>query len=202
MAEDATFPHAAHPRRALRQTMKSRRCALDARTRIASAEGLAHQLGALPALSAPGYVAGYWAVDGEMSLHAVMSRLADGVVYCLPCLADDTRLQFAPWRAGDPLVQNRYGIPEPDLAPSSRLSPSELSVVLLPLVAFDRRGNRLGMGAGYYDRSFAFRRERAAPPLLVGIGYAFQEVDTLSVQPWDVPLDFVVTERELIACQR
>lgn len=202
MAEDATFPHAADPRPALRQEMKARRLALDARTRIASAEGLARQLAALPALSSPGYLAGYWAVDGEMSLHAVMPRLADEVVYCLPCLADDAHLQFAPWRAGDPLVQNRYGIPEPDLAASSRLSPAELSLVLLPLVAFDRRGNRLGMGAGYYDRSFAFRRNAGAPPLLVGIGYGFQEVATLDPQPWDIPLDFIATADELIDCRR
>lgn len=200
MAEDATFPHAADPRRTLRRELKARRAALDAPTRIAAAERIARQLSSLPALSVPGYVAGYWAVDGEASLHAVMPRLADGVVYCLPCLGEDARLRFAPWRTGDPLVQNRFGIPEPDVAPSSCLAPADLSVVLLPLVGFDRRGNRLGMGAGFYDRSFAFRLERAAPPLLVGIAYGFQEVPTVPAQPWDVPLDCVATEGELIVC--
>lgn len=202
MAEDATFPQAAESRRALRRELKQRRLALDARARIAAAERLAEQLAALPALSRRGYVGGYWAVAGEMSLHAVMPRLADGVVYCLPRLTLDDRLRFAPWRPGDPLVPNRYGIPEPDLEPDSFLKPADLSVVLLPLVGFDRCGNRLGMGAGYYDRSFAFRRAGTPPPLLVGIGYGFQEVPRLDACSWDVPLDLIATERELIVCER
>jgi len=69
--------------------------------------------------------------------------------------------------------------------------------VLVPLVAFDDAGNRLGMGAGYYDRSFAFRRAAPSPPLLVGVGYEFQRVPALAAQPWDVPLDAVLTERGL-----
>jgi 5-formyltetrahydrofolate cyclo-ligase len=72
----------------------------------------------------------------------------------------------------------------------------------VPLVAFDRRGNRLGFGGGYYDASFAFLRdaERPASPILVGIGYAFQEVDALATEPWDIRMDYVATERELIDC--
>src|SRR5690606_2494135 len=115
---------------------------------------------------------------------------------------DDRTLRFGPWRAGDPLLQNRYGIPEPDLSPDACLAAADLDLVLLPLTAFDRRGNRLGSGAGYYDRSFAFLagRPRPARPLLVGIGYAFQESAALDPAAWDVPLDYVATERELIDC--
>jgi 5-formyltetrahydrofolate cyclo-ligase len=74
--------------------------------------------------------------------------------------------------------------------------------VLVPLVGFDRRGNRLGSGGGWYDRSFAFLRDvpRPARPILVGIGYHFQEVEKLDAQPWDIPMDFIATDRELIAC--
>ena len=140
-------------------------------------------------------------MDGEIALHAVMPRLADGVVWCLPKLVDGKRLVFAPWRACDPLTANRFGIPEPDLAESSCLAPQDLGVVLAPLVGFDRRGNRLGTGGGYYDRSFAFRKRTPAPPLLVGVGYAQQEVAGLEARPWDVPMDLVATESELIDCR-
>jgi 5-formyltetrahydrofolate cyclo-ligase len=90
---------------------------------------------------------------------------------------------------------NRFGIAEPQgpqLA-SARL----LDVVFLPLVGFDRHGMRLGMGGGYYDRAFAFRRLRSVwhAPLLVGIAYAIQEVERIAPAAHDVPLDLVITER-------
>src|SRR3546814_12457466 len=88
---------------------------------------------------------------------------------CLPVLHED-RLRFAPWRAGDALLSNRYGIPEPDIAPGALLAAEDMALVVAPLVAFDAQCHRLGMGAGWYDRSFAFRRARAAPPWLVRSG--------------------------------
>jgi 5-formyltetrahydrofolate cyclo-ligase len=97
------------------------------------------------------------------------------------------------------IATNRLGIPEPADTDAS-LAPDALDVVLVPLLGFDRRGHRLGFGGGYYDRSFAFLRdvERPAKPLLVGIGYALQEVERVPHEDWDVPLDYVATERELI----
>ena len=97
---------------------------------------------------------------------------------------------------------NRFGIAESEgreLA-SARL----LDVVFLPLVAFDRHGTRLGMGGGYYDRAFGFRRLRASwhAPLLVGIAYASQEVQHIAPAAHDVPLDLVITERGVIRCAR
>ena len=98
------------------------------------------------------------------------------------------------------LRSNRFGIVEPDgpqLA-SARL----LDVVFLPLVGFDHHGIRLGMGGGYYDRAFAFRRLRTSwhAPLLVGIGYASQEVESIAPTAHDVPLDLVITEHGVIRC--
>jgi 5-formyltetrahydrofolate cyclo-ligase len=115
-------------------------------------------------------------MDGEIALHAWQLRLPRDCVYCLPVLCDDQRLRFAPWRPGDALVSNRFGIPEPDIAPSSLLDAVQMSMVVLPLVGFDARGNRLGMGGGWYDRSFALRHERSAPPYLVGAAFAMQEL--------------------------
>ncbi|KLJ02316.1 5-formyltetrahydrofolate cyclo-ligase [Luteimonas sp. FCS-9] len=180
-------------RPALRRRLRDLRRALPAAARIAASEGLAAQLLALPMLPASGYVAGYWASDGEIGLHVFQLRLPPGLVYCLPLLHGDT-LRFAPWRAGDPLVTNRYGIPEPDVAPASALEAHEMALVVAPLVGFDAQGRRLGMGGGWYDRSFAFRRTRAAPPALVGAAFALQQVDALEAADWDVPLDAVCTD--------
>ena len=183
-------------RRALRADTRARRRAIPAAARIAAADLLADRLLALPHRPARGHVAGYWAVDGEIGLHAWQLRLSDSLDYCLPVLHDDGRLRFASWRPGAPLATNRFGIPEPDVAPGALLAPEDMAMVVAPLVAFDARCRRLGMGAGWYDRSFAFRRGRDAPPLLVGAAFALQQVDALVCEDWDVPLDAVCTERD------
>ena len=97
---------------------------------------------------------------------------------------------------------NRFGIPEPHGAQG--LSARSLDIVFVPLVAFDRHGIRLGMGRGYYDRALAFRRTRTVwrVPLLIGLGYALQEVQRITPAAHDVPLDLVITEREVIHCTR
>ena len=182
-------------RTTLRQQLRQRRRDLTAAARIAAAEALAGRILALPFLPRQGHVAGYWAMDGEIGLHVLQLRLPPGLVWCLPVLAGEV-LRFAPWRPGEPLVSNRYGIPEPDVAPSSALSAQELALAVMPLVGFDARGQRLGMGGGWYDRSFAFRRDRAAPPWLVGAAFDAQRVDALAVEAWDVPLDAVCTETD------
>lgn len=195
-------PAMSGPRRELRRRLREQRITLPAATRIAAAEAFAEHAFTLPTLQQGGYVAGYWAVAGELALHALQPRLPTGCVYCLPLLHADGRLRFAPWRLGDPLTANRYGIPEPQAEIASCLNAQDLHAALLPLLGFDRRGHRLGMGGGWYDRSFAFRRQAAAPPHLIGAGYAFQEIEVLDDEPWDVPLDVVVTEREAIVCAR
>ena len=182
-------------RAATRREMRAARAALGVAERLAAADAVADTLASRPELRAPGYVAGYWAVGGELPLHRVQTQLAPGQVWCLPVVQGDATLRFAPWRAGDATVANRFGIPEPAVDPASTLDATELAVVLVPLVAFDDAGHRLGMGGGYYDRTFAFRRTTAAPPWLVGVGYALQEVADAGARDWDVRLDAVVTER-------
>ena len=95
---------------------------------------------------------------------------------------------------------NRFGIPEPHGAQG--LSARSLDIVFVPLVGFDRHGARLGMGGGYYDRALAFRRTRTVwrAPLLVGLGYALQEVERITPAAHDVPLDLVITELGVIHC--
>jgi 5-formyltetrahydrofolate cyclo-ligase len=193
------------PRAAIRRAMRKKRASLSAPERLSAADAIAEVLGELPELLTDQYVAGYWAVAGEVSLHRVVPPLLRREqTYLLPVLSPDgdPSLRFAPWRPGATVAPNRYGIPEPQCPPGALVEAEEIELVLLPLVAFDRRGHRLGTGAGYYDRSFAFLKEveRPALPLLVGVAYAFQEVKALDFEEWDVPLDFVATEHELIEC--
>lgn len=183
-------------RGALRRAMRARRRALPAPERIAAAAPLAERLLALPFAPRTGAVAGYWAMDGEIPLHAWQLRLPAGVRYCLPVLHADETLRFAPWSPGMPLAPNRYGIPEPQVSDDALLAPAELDLVVLPLVAFDARGHRLGMGGGWYDRSFAFRTTHPAPPRLVGAAFALQQAEDIAPQPWDVPLDAVCTDSD------
>ncbi len=68
----------------------------------------------------------------------------------------------------------------------------------MPLLGFDAEGNRLGMGGGYYDRSFAFKQSHINTPILLGFAYDFQQVDTLTPEPWDIRLDIIATENHLV----
>ncbi len=181
------------PRSALRQQLRQRRRDIPAAQRIEAAEQLADALFALPFAPTHGPVAGYWALDGEIALHRWQMRLPDTLTYCLPVLSGDV-LRFAPWRPGQPLTANRYGIPEPDVAADDTLSAEQMALVVAPLVGFDAQCRRLGMGGGWYDRSFAFRQARPAPPWLVGVGFAAQQVEDLPVQAWDVGVDAICTE--------
>jgi 5-formyltetrahydrofolate cyclo-ligase len=180
-------------RRALRAAAREARRAVPPAARLGAAAALAEALLAFP-LREGARVAGYWASDGELPLHAWQLRLPAHVRYCLPVLGDDARLRFAPWTTGGALEPNRYGIPEP--SGDVLFEPADMDLVAVPLVAFDRACHRLGMGGGWYDRSFAFRQQRPAPPLLVGAAFDFQAVDDLlPVEAWDVALDAVCTER-------
>jgi 5-formyltetrahydrofolate cyclo-ligase len=189
-------------RSALRRAMATRRAALDPIARIAAADALVEQLEALAEWHTDQHIAGYWATAGEVLLHRASAACTRrGANWLLPRI-DGRMLRFAAWRLGEPIETNRFGIPEPQVALADCLAPEAVELVLLPLLAFDRQGNRLGTGGGYYDRSFAFLRagERPREPLLVGIGYAWQEVEALPAEAWDVRLDFICTDRELIEC--
>ncbi|MDE2272358.1 MAG: 5-formyltetrahydrofolate cyclo-ligase [Xanthomonadaceae bacterium] len=190
-------------RAVLRARMQARRDGLDARQRIAAAAGVFKSLQQLPEFLTDSNVAGYWAMRGELPLNlAVASLRRNGQHYFLPVLGDGKHLRFAEYPEGAGLRSNRFGIPEPDTDARSRHGAGDMDVILLPLLAFDRRGHRLGTGGGWYDRSLAFLQDTRRPsrPLLVGVGYAFQEADTIPAQHWDIDLDYVATDSELIAC--
>ena len=103
------------------------------------------------------HIAAYWPVKGEMDVRPVIeqARRYNKHVY-LPVITGDDTLMFAAYDADTPMRENRYRIAEPDVSEDRLVSPRDLDLVILPLVVFDSYGNRLGMGGGYYDRTFAF----------------------------------------------
>ncbi len=142
----------------------------------------------------------YLANDGEIDPRPIMERIWDMRKICyLPVLSGlaGDYLWFAPAKPGTPLAQNRFGISEPVVSAKDLVRAQQLDLVLLPLVGFDERGNRLGMGGGFYDRSLRFLLNRKVwrKPNLVGIAHDFQRVDNLEAKPWDVPLEAVITDR-------
>ncbi len=117
----------------------------------------------------------------------------------LPVVNAHTRLlHFARYTPESPLAPNRFGILEP-LPPFSLCPPPDLDTVITPLVAFTDRCERLGTGAGYYDATFAFLNQAPRPtrPILIGLGYAFQQAPHLSQKPHDIPLNYVITENSI-----
>jgi len=99
------------------------------------------------------------------------------------------------------LIKNQYGIAEPKRNPRDAIAPWKLDIVITPLVAFDRDGNRLGMGKGYYDRTFSTKQHGWRKPKLVGLAFSLQEA-TFIHHAWDVPLDMVVTERDAVTFKK
>ena len=106
------------------------------------------------------------------------------------------KLLFGKLRPDSKLKKNCFGIPEPCVTRNNQVSADLLDMVFVPLVAFDLNGFRIGMGSGYYDRTFAKRltTKDLKHPVLIGLAYEFQKQECLNHQPWDVPLDMVVTE--------
>ena len=184
-------------RDSLRNLIRQRRQGVSAGERLQASQGLADHLMRLDELAPRARVAGYWATGGEISLHAWLIQRPD-IAFFLPCLQLGRMLRFAAWRVGDPLQVNRFGIPEPDVDRALLCDARQVDVILVPLLGFDRHGARLGMGGGYYDRTCAFRRLHAVPPLLVGVAYHWQEQECLPAEEWDVPMDVIATDRELI----
>lgn len=138
-------------------------------------------------------VAAFIAHRGEPDLFPVLERLHAAESIVLLPVVRDLDMHFRRWAPGSRMQANRFGIPEP--VTSEEYAPAQIDLVLMPLVGFAADGARLGMGAGFYDRAFEFRRERPdSPPRLVGVAYAVQEVEALPVDDWDVPLDGVITE--------
>ena len=181
----------------LRQSIRQQRRALSPGLSSACAEQLARHTCTSRLIARSRHIAAYLAADGEIDPFPLMEYLWPlGKIIYLPVLAtfSHQKLWFAKFEPGDRLEYNRYGIPEP--VRRRLIKPSALDLVLTPLVAFDTAGHRIGMGGGYYDRSFAFlgKRHYWRKPRMLGIAYELQKQAAIKPNPWDVPLDAIATE--------
>lgn len=192
---DPVGPHPNELRARLRRHLRDARASLDARARAAAAVGVARHLSSLFREFDPASVAGYLAVGGELDVSEALRacRTRDATTL-LPVLSGNS-LAFSPFDDTSVMRANRFGIDEPVVGERARFAPLDIDIVLVPLVGFDDALNRLGMGGGFYDRSFAARRTGSTTsPLLVGVAYEMQRADSVFPDWWDVPLDIVVTE--------
>ncbi|MDZ3822489.1 MAG: 5-formyltetrahydrofolate cyclo-ligase [Pseudoxanthomonas sp.] len=178
---------------ALRRQARAGRLGLAAPDRAAAQRRVAELLEQRRRAQGWRRIAGYLAVRSELDLAAWLEALPADVELALPAIAADGQLRFRAWRAGDALEPGAGAIPQP-AAGAAEVAAGELDVIILPLVGFDAARYRLGSGAGHYDRALAFRAGRPPPPLLVGAAFACQRLPPLPHDPWDVPMDAVVTE--------
>jgi 5-formyltetrahydrofolate cyclo-ligase len=137
--------------------------------------------------------AGYWALGSEMSPLPLLARLAAaGVSLALPIAKDrQSGLTFRRWSPGDVLIKDAFGIPSPG-PEAQEVFPD---MIVAPLLAFDRRGGRLGQGAGHYDRTLEALRAQG-PVFVIGLAYAGQELDQAPQEAHDQPLDGFLTETD------
>ncbi len=188
----------------LRKMLRQRRNALDRAHQQRAAENLVSQLQALPAFQQSEYIALYLANDGEIDPARVLRwSLAHGKRCYVPVIMGGKKsaLRFAEITAHTRFQSNRFGIKEPAVPADQLISARELDLVLLPLVGFDRRGNRIGMGGGFYDTTFSFKKTGPQNlPRLVGLAHEIQRVDTIDTDHWDVPISAVVTDQRVYEC--
>lgn len=182
-----------------RKQLRAQRRALTESERQERSASVCRELARQPEFRTSKRVAAYLPTDGEVETAALIELAGNmGKQVYLPVLIPycANRLWFARYEPGTQLVTNRYGIAEPDIVHRQRIAPHALDLVLAPLVGFDRTGHRLGMGGGFYDRSFAYLLSRKYwhKPRLVGLAYDFQQLPRLPAQPWDVPLSAVATD--------
>lgn len=182
----------------LRKNIRQQRRSLKEHQQEQNAFLLAHSLTHHPLFLNAKRIACYLAEDGEIDPVYIIEKAwrYKKQVY-LPVLPPTGKsLFFAPYSKNSKLKLNRFGIAEPDVHPKYWIRARQLNLVLLPLVAFDEKGNRLGMGGGFYDRSLAFttHRKQWHSPHLIGLAHELQKVEHLPCESWDVPLNLIATE--------
>ena len=146
-------------------------------------------------------VASYVSTGGEISTSPLNDYLLDAHDLILPFININVKgsMDFYSFKKGDSLIENRFHILEPENKKENLIRPDLIDAIVVPLVAFDNRGNRMGMGGGYYDRML---KKISAECLLIGIAYDFQLIDNVPTESWDMPLDEVITPTAHYICNK
>lgn len=178
----------------LREAALGRRDGLDAGYREQASRDAATRVDALVTAMPAGPVSAFWPIRSEIDPRPALALLASrGFAAALPRVTP-AGLVFCAWSPEQALVKAGFGLSEP--RPDAAIV--RPATMLVPLAAFDRRGHRIGYGAGYYDRAIATCLEDGAPLITIGLAFSCQEIETVPDEPHDKPLDFLVTERETI----
>jgi 5-formyltetrahydrofolate cyclo-ligase len=188
--------------RTLRQQLRKQRRALSAAEQANAGRQLNIQLQSLDVVRQAKLIGLYLVNDGEIDPEYFMQWALERSKHCyLPILNQRGEpMSFGEYNQGTILEINRFNIPEPVVPKHARMNASELNLILMPLVAFDGNGNRIGMGGGFYDRTLAFKRQHPyhQRPVLIGLAHEFQAVDKIEPAAWDIPLDGIATEKQTI----
>lgn len=192
-------PPIATTRTEIRQQIRQRRQQLSTQQQQQAGTDLLTQFCQHPHIQHAQHIAIYLHNDGELDTQAVINWCwQQGKQVYIPILHpfSHKQLLFTQLTASTPLIQNKYGIHEPQLDVSQVIAYLDLDLVCSPLVAFDLAGNRLGMGGGYYDRTFSqhqFVRQGQKPPYVLGLAHDCQQHDNLPIAPWDMPIKEIIT---------
>lgn len=183
----------------LRRDIRHARRALSASFRKQAALKILHSLRQSKFFQYSQHIAIYLTNDGEIDTSVLIQDLRRrGKTLYLPVVQplNTGRLSFVRWQAKTHLQRNRFNIAEPAFSRQHSITPALLDLICMPLVAFDEQGNRLGMGGGFYDRTLA-AMSKHKQPALIGLAYELQKMPSLPLEPWDLPLDAVATEKKL-----
>lgn len=185
-----------------RALLRKRRRALSTAEQTVAAQGLSHQLQQLTMLNQSQKIGLYFPSDGEIS-PLTYARENPQHNFYLPslCLAEKRLLRFHPWRLEDPIQYNHLNVAEP-ATQQHTLDALALDVILMPLVGFDKTGIRLGMGGGFYDYTLRNWQYAENKPYLIGIAHSCQYFKGLQQDPWDIPLNAVITDEETLIFQQ
>ncbi|MGH1374189.1 MAG: 5-formyltetrahydrofolate cyclo-ligase [Cellvibrionaceae bacterium] len=192
-------------RSALRKQLRQGRRKLSRSQQKAAADNLCRQLTRQPLFIRSRHIALYLPSDGEIDPRPIVKAAWKLGKRCyLPVLKPgrDNQLWFIRYQPTTALRKNRFGIFEPKAQYRCTFPAQFLDLVLMPLVGFDENGGRMGMGGGFYDRAFAFKKDRAnsivKPPYLLGLAHECQRVEQLQLASWDIPLNAIATDQRLI----
>jgi len=181
-------------KKAIRLEVLSRRDGLTPAVRSVIAQKLVNYIDALTAQVSGNIIAGFWPIRSEIDPRPLMNALRDkGYSLALPAIIDKEEMIFRTFDDEADLIEMGFGT----LGPSANCSVVEPSALLVPLAAFDNCGNRIGYGAGYYDRAITKMIARRNKPDLIGLGFDCQQVQSIAAEPHDQPLAMMLTESGL-----
>ena len=195
---------ASRQKQALRNQLRTLRRSLSPEQQFQASCGVLAHIIQLPVYQNARHIAVYLAQDGELDPALLVEQAwKDGKTVYLPVIEPEHQktLLFLPWTEDTFTVENRFGIPEPDINRYPAKPTSEIDVIFLPLTGFDASGRRLGMGGGFYDRTLSFvlnqqyENKRIEKPELIGLAHECQKTHQLPQERWDIPVSAIITDQ-------